>query len=80
MQAQLLVFINSKITTMTYYIYRRNESGFVMQLGWEWSADKAILTAKKYIMNYLPRYGNFTIEVHANGVKSEKIFSQTISR
>ena len=59
---------------MTYYIYRRDESGFVMQLGWEWSADKAISQAKNYITNLLPKYGNYTVEVHANGVKSEKVF------
>jgi len=51
-----------------------------MQLGWEWTADKAILVAKNYIQGFLPKYGTFTVEVHANGVKSEKIFSQTASR
>lgn len=64
---------------MTYYIYRRDQNGFVLQLGWEWTADKAIRVAENYIRNLLPRYGSFTVEVHANGVKSEKIFEQTAS-
>ena len=65
---------------MTYYIYRRNQNGFVMQLGWEWTAEKAILVAKNYIQGFLPKYGTFTVEVHAKGLQSEKIFSQTASR
>lgn len=64
---------------MIYYIYRRDQYGFVLQIGWEWTAEKAICTAENYFKNLLPKYGNFTVEVHANGVKSEKIFEKTAS-
>ena len=56
---------------MTYYIYQRSGFGFVKQLGFEFDKSQAIEKAKRYASNL---YGDFTIEVHANGVKSEKVF------
>ena len=56
---------------MTYYIYQRSGFGFVKQLSFEFDKSQAIEKAKRYASNL---YGDFTIEVHANGVKSEKVF------
>ena len=58
----------------TYYIYQRNEYGFAKQLGFSFKKEEAIKKAKQYASNL---FGGFTIEVHYNGVKSEKIFETT---
>ena len=55
----------------TYYIYQRNEYGFARQLGFAFDKEEAIKRAKQYASNL---FGGFRIEVHYNGVKSEKIF------
>ena len=67
--------INSKITTMTYYIYQRSAYGFVTQLGFAFDKSQAIEKAKRYATNLA---GDFAIEVHANGVKSEKVFDSKL--
>ena len=64
-------FLTTQITTMTYYIYQRNAYGFVKQLGFAFDKSQAIEKAKQYATNL---QGDFAIEVHANGVKSEKVF------
>ena len=56
---------------MTYYIYQRSEFGFVKQLGFTFDKDQAIKKAKQLASGL---YGKFCIEVHFNGVKSEKVF------
>ena len=68
--------VNESIYIMTYYIYQRSEYGFVRQLGFAFDKKEAIEKAKRYASGL---YGSFTIEVHANGVRSEKIFEQTAS-
>ena len=65
----------SKFTTMTYYIYQRSAYGFVKQLGFAFDKSQAIEKAKRYATNL---YGDFAIEVHANGVKSEKVFDSKL--
>jgi len=71
----ILRFLPTKITTMTYYIYQRNAYGFVKQLGFAFDKSQAIEKAKQYATNL---HGDFAIEVHANGVKSEKVFDSKI--
>jgi len=60
---------------MTYYIYQRSAYGFVKQLGFAFDKSQAIEKAKRYATNL---YGDFAIEVHANGVKSEKVFDSKL--
>jgi len=60
---------------MTYYIYQRSAYGFVKQLGFAFDKSQAIEKAKHYATNL---YGDFAIEVHANGVKSEKVFDSKL--
>ena len=67
---ELLINSNSYYI-MTYYIYLRSEFGFVKQLGFTIDKDQAIKKAKQLASGL---YGKFCIEVHFNGVKSEKVF------
>jgi len=60
---------------MTYYIYKRSAYGFVKQLGFAFDKSQAIEKAKRYASNLC---GDFAIEVHANGVKSEKVFDSKL--
>jgi hypothetical protein len=65
--------LNVKQLQIVFYFlrYERSAYGFVKQLGFAFDKTQAIEKAKRYASNL---YGDFAIEVHANGVKSEKVF------
>ena len=62
MQASLLVIINSKITTMTYYIYKRNRAGAAFQLGWSFNKKDLAAKLEKYAFWKQNGYAVFYIE------------------
>jgi hypothetical protein len=61
-KARLLALIITNITTMTYYIYKRNRSGAAFQLGWSFNKKDLAAKLEKYAFWKQNGYTLFFIE------------------
>jgi len=60
--SELLAFIITNITTMTYYIYKRNRAGASFQLGWSFNKKDLAAKLEKYAFWKKNGYSVFYIE------------------